>query len=143
MHGTTTGNAPTSAARPRARRPRHRNGTRFGYTLSFTVGGLEGELIANTHEDGTLREIFIYVGKHGSTLAGLLDNLAAAVSIGLRNGVPLERYVDEFAGVGFSPAGMTDDPDVRRASSVMDYVMRRLARDFLRQPVIVHDATVG
>jgi ribonucleoside-diphosphate reductase alpha chain len=89
-------------------------------------------LTANARDDGTLREIFIHAGKHGSTLAGLLDTIASAVSIGLRNGVTLQNYVDNLAHVGFSPHGATDDPDIRHAASIIDYLFRRLALDFLR-----------
>lgn len=124
-----TGELPRS---PAAAALRRRPGVRSGYTLDFAIGGLEATLTANAHPDGTLREIFVQTGKHGSTLAGLLDTIATAVSIGLRDGVPLQNYVDHFADVGFVPNGHTDDPDITRAASVIDYLFRRLALDFLR-----------
>lgn len=96
------------------------------------VGDLTATLTANVRDDGTLREIFIRTGKHGSTLAGLLDTIATTVSIGLRNGVPLQNYVDHLAGLAFVPNGPTDDPDITRAASVTDYLFRRLAIDVLR-----------
>src|SRR5687768_10553655 len=95
-------------------RVRPRPGTRSGYTLDFTIGGLDVTLTANTRDDGTLREIFIHAGKHGSTLAGLLDTIATTVSIGLRNGVPLQNYVDHLTDIGFTPSGPTNDPDIHR-----------------------------
>jgi ribonucleoside-diphosphate reductase alpha chain len=130
MHATTLAAAehPQLAPAPVRRRP----GVRSGYTLDFAVGDLTATLTANARDDGTLREIFIHTGKHGSTLAGLLDTIATTVSIGLRNGVPLQNYVDHLADLAFIPNGPTDDPDITRAASVTDYLFRRLAIDFLR-----------
>jgi ribonucleoside-diphosphate reductase alpha chain len=71
------------------------------------------------------------MSKQGSTLAGVMDAFSVAISIGLQYGVPLETFVSKFTNMRFEPAGMTDDPDVRMASSVMDYIFRRLALDFL------------
>ncbi len=71
------------------------------------------------------------MSKQGSTLAGVMDAFSVAISIGLQYGVPLETYVGKFTNMRFEPAGMTDDPDIRIASSVMDYIFRRLALDFL------------
>jgi ribonucleoside-diphosphate reductase alpha chain len=71
------------------------------------------------------------MSKQGSTLAGVMDAFSVAISIGLQYGVPLETYVSKFTNMRFEPAGMTDDPDIRMASSVMDYIFRRLALDFL------------
>src|ERR671938_247158 len=67
----------------------------------------------------------------GSTLAGVMDAFSVAISIGLQYGVPLETFVTKFTNMRFEPAGMTDDPDIRMAASVMDYIFRRLALDFL------------
>jgi len=120
----------TSTAAP-SPAPRRRPGTRSGYTREFTIGDLTATLTANAHPDGTLREVFVSAGKHGSTLAGLLDTVSTAVSIGLRHGVPLQHYTDHLAGIGFLPGGTTDDPDIERARSITDYVFQRLARDFL------------
>ncbi len=71
------------------------------------------------------------MSKQGSTLAGVMDAFSIAVSIGLQYGVPLETYISKFTNMRFEPAGMTDDPDIRMAASVMDYIFRRLALDFL------------
>jgi len=100
-------------------------------TTSFSVAGAEGYLTAGTYEDGALGEIFLKLGKQGSTLAGVMDAFSIAVSIGLQYGVPLETYVEKFTNLRFEPAGMTDDKDVRMAQSMMDYIFRRLALDYL------------
>ena len=100
-------------------------------TTSFAVAGAEGYLTAGTYEDGTLGEIFLKLGKQGSTLAGVMDAFSIAVSIGLQYGVPLETYVEKFTNLRFEPAGMTDDKDIRMAQSMMDYIFRRLALDYL------------
>ncbi|HET8683423.1 MAG TPA: vitamin B12-dependent ribonucleotide reductase, partial [Micromonosporaceae bacterium] len=75
--------------------------------------------------------VFLKMSKQGSTLAGVMDAFSIAISIGMQYGVPLETYVSKFVNMRFEPAGMADDPDVRMASSVMDYIFRRLALDFL------------
>ncbi len=75
--------------------------------------------------------MFIKLGKQGSTLAGVMDAFSIAVSVGLQYGIPLESYVAKFTNLRFEPAGMTDDPDVRIATSVMDYLFRRIALDYL------------
>lgn len=104
---------------------------RVSQTTSFAVGGAEGYLTAGTYDDGDLGELFLKFGKQGSTLAGLMDAFSIAISIALQHGVPLETYVEKFTNLRFEPAGMTDDPDVRMAQSIMDYVFRRLALDYL------------
>jgi ribonucleoside-diphosphate reductase alpha chain len=100
-------------------------------TTSFTVGGAEGYLTAGSYPDDGLGEVFLKLGKQGSTLAGMMDAFSLAISVALQHGVPLETYVEKFVNMRFEPAGMTDDPDVRMASSMMDYVFRRLALDYL------------
>lgn len=104
---------------------------RSSQTTSFAVGGAEGYLTASTYDDGQLGELFLKFGKQGSTLAGVMDAFSIAVSVALQYGVPLETYVEKFTNMRFEPAGMTDDPDVRMAQSIMDYVFRRLALDHL------------
>lgn len=104
---------------------------RTSQTTSFAVGGAEGYLTAGTYDDGQLGEIFLKFGKQGSTLAGVMDAFSIAVSIGLQYGVPLETFVEKFTNLRFEPAGLTDDPDVRMAQSIMDYVFRRLALDHM------------
>lgn len=105
--------------------------SRVSRTTSFTVGGAEGYMTSGAHEDGELGEIFLKLGKQGSTLAGVMDAFSIAVSIGLQYGVPLETYVSKFTNLRFEPAGLTDDPDVRMSQSIMDYIFRRLALDYL------------
>ncbi len=110
----------------RKRMPKRRS----SQTTSFAVGGAEGYLTAGTYDDGQLGELFLKFGKQGSTLAGMMDAFSIAVSIGLQYGVPLETFVEKFTNLRFEPAGLTDDPDVRMAQSIMDYVFRRLALDY-------------
>ena len=100
-------------------------------TTSFSVGGAEGYMTAGTYADGALGEVFLKLGKQGSTLAGVMDAFSIAISIGLQYGVPLETFVEKFSNLRFEPAGMTDDADVRMAQSMMDYIFRRLALDYL------------
>jgi ribonucleoside-diphosphate reductase alpha chain len=116
------------AATPvRKRLPKSRPAT----TTSFSVGGAEGYMTAGAYADGALGEVFLKLGKQGSTLAGVMDAFSIAVSIGLQYGVPLETFVEKFTNLRFEPAGMTDDADVRIAQSMMDYIFRRLALDYL------------
>jgi ribonucleoside-diphosphate reductase alpha chain len=100
-------------------------------TVSYTVGGAKGYLTASSYPDDGLGEVFLKMSKQGSTLAGVMDAFSVAISIGLQYGVPLETYVGKFTNMRFEPAGMTDDPDVRMAASVVDYIFRRLALDYL------------
>ncbi len=127
---STTGadKAQMADARPvRKRLPKKRPSE----TVSFTVGGAEGYMTAGSYPDGGLGEVFVKMSKQGSTLAGVMDAFSIAISIALQYGVPLETYVSKFVNMRFEPAGMTDDPDVRMASSVVDYLFRRLALDQL------------
>ncbi len=120
--------APAELARPvRKRLPK----SRPSITTSFTVGGAEGYMTAGSYPDDGLGEVFLKLGKQGSTLAGVMDAFSMAISISLQYGVPLETYVSKFTNMKFEPAGMTDDPDVRMSQSIMDYVFRRLALDHL------------
>ena len=100
-------------------------------TRSFAVGGAEGYMISGSYPDDGLGEVFLKLGKQGSTLAGVMDAFSIAVSIALQYGVPLETYVQKFTNLKFEPAGLTDDPDIRMAQSIMDYIFRRLALDYL------------
>jgi ribonucleoside-diphosphate reductase alpha chain len=97
----------------------------------FSVAGAEGYMTASTYPDDGVGEVFLKLGKQGSTLAGVMDAFSMAISISLQYGVPLEKWVEKFTNMRFEPAGVTDDPDIRIASSVMDYVFRRLALDHL------------
>ena len=105
--------------------------SRASRTTSFSVSGAEGYMTSGAYEDGRLGEVFLKLGKQGSTLAGVMDAFSIAVSIGLQYGVPLESFVQKFTNLKFEPAGMTDDPDIRIAQSFMDYIFRRLALDYL------------
>ncbi len=119
---------PAGPSRPvRRRLPKKRP----SQTVSFTVGGAEGYLTTGSYPDDGLGEVFIKLGKQGSTLAGVMDAFSIAVSVGLQYGIPLESYVAKFTNLRFEPAGMTDDPDIRIATSVMDYLFRRIALDYL------------
>ncbi|CAB4959278.1 MAG: vitamin B12-dependent ribonucleotide reductase, partial [Actinobacteria bacterium] len=100
-------------------------------TISFSVGGAEGYMTAGSYPDDGLGEVFLKLGKQGSTLAGVMDAFSIAISIALQYGVPLEAFVSKFVNMRFEPAGMTDDPDIRMAQSMMDYIFRRLALDYL------------
>ena len=127
-------NAPAEKPAPqRVRLDRQRN----AITTSFNVGGAGGYITAGTYADNQLGELFFKMSKPGSTLAGVMDAFAISVSLGLQYGVPLEVYVSKFVNTRFEPSGMTNDPDLRMASSVLDYVFRRLAIDHL--PVAVRE----
>ncbi|HSJ51711.1 MAG TPA: vitamin B12-dependent ribonucleotide reductase [Actinomycetota bacterium] len=124
----------TAAAEPavlpepvRKRLPR----SRPSITTKFEVADAEGYITASTYPDDGIGEIFLKTSKQGSTLAGITDAFSIAVSIGLQYGVPLETYVAKFINMKFEPSGMTNDPDIRFASSIVDYVFRRLALDHL------------
>jgi ribonucleoside-diphosphate reductase alpha chain len=119
---------PSARPRPvRTRLPKRRP----SQTVSFSVAGAEGYMTAGSYPDDGLGEVFLKLGKQGSTLAGVMDAFSIAISIALQYGVPLETYVQKFTNMRFEPAGMTDDPDIRMAQSVMDYIFRRLALDYL------------
>jgi ribonucleoside-diphosphate reductase alpha chain len=111
----------------RRRLPRQRTAT----VTRFDVAGAEGYMTASSYPDDGIGEVFLKLGKQGSTLAGVMDAFSMAISVGLQYGIPLESYVAKFTNMRFEPAGMTDDPDIRMASSVMDYIFRRLALDHL------------
>src|SRR5947207_4558902 len=100
-------------------------------TISFSVGDAEGYITAGEYPDDGIGEIFLKVSKQGSTLAGLIDAFSIAVSVGLQYGVPLEDYVSKFINMRFEPSGITNDTDIRFASSLMDYIFRRLALEYL------------
>ena len=100
-------------------------------TTSFRVGDIEGYLTAGSYPDDGLGEIFVKVSKQGSTMSGVMDAFAIAVSVGLQYGVPLEALVAKFTNMIFEPNGMTDDKDIRIAQSLVDYLARRLAIDYL------------
>ena len=120
--------APEAEARPTRRRL---PATRPAKTFSFTVGDADGYIIAGEYPDDGIGEIFLKVAKQGSTLAGIMDAFAISVSLGLQYGVPLQAYVEKFVNMRFEPSGITSDPDVRFAASLVDYIFRRLALEYL------------
>jgi len=111
----------------RRRLPRQRPAT----VTRFSVAGAEGYMTASSYPDDGVGEVFLKLGKQGSTLAGVMDAFSIAISVGLQYGIPLDSYVAKFTNMRFEPAGLTDDPDIRIASSMMDYIFRRLALDHL------------
>lgn len=117
-----------AAAQPvREKLPR----SRASRTFEFRVADCKGFVTVGEYADGRPGELFIRVSKQGSTLAGIMDAFAISVSHGLQYGVPIGAFVDAFVGMRFEPAGMTDDPDLRITSSLMDYLFRRLAVEYL------------
>lgn len=100
-------------------------------TFSFTVADCHGYLIVGEYEDGRPGELFIDVAKMGSTLSGLMDSFARSVSYGLQHGVPLKVYVKGLTSISFAPSGITDDADIRTATSLVDYIFRRLSLNYL------------
>ena len=121
----TTGSVVVGAVRERL--PRKRNSK----TFSFRVADCEGYVTVGEYEDGRPGEVFIKVSKQGSTLAGIMDAFSICISLGLQHGVPLATFVRKFANMKFEPAGITDDPELRIATSLIDYIFRRMALDFL------------
>ena len=111
----------------RQKLPRRRNSK----TFSFRVADCHGYVIVGEFEDGRPGEIFLKVAKQGSTLAGIMDAFAISVSHGLQYGVPLKAFVDMFTNMRFEPAGITDDPEIRIAASLVDYIFRRMAVEYL------------
>ena len=125
--------AALSVPAPPARR-RDLPGRRTGYTQRAAVGGHKVFLRTGEYDDGTLGEIFIALHKEGAAFRGLMDNFAAAVSLGLQHGVPLEAFVDAFTFTRFGPAGQVEgDPAVTKATSLLDYTFRHLAANYLGQ----------
>ena len=107
--------------------PRKRNSK----TFSFYVADLHGHFTVGEYEDGSPGEIFIQVAKMGSTLAGVMESFGRSVSYGLQYGVPLKAFVKGLSNTSFAPFGATDDPEIKTASSIVDYVFRRLALEYL------------
>ncbi len=111
----------------RERLPRRRTSS----TFAFRVADCEGYVTVGEYEDGRPGEVFMKVSKQGSTLAGIMDAFSISVSLGLQHGVPLATYVRKYTNMRFEPAGITDDPELRIATSLVDYIFRRLAVDYL------------
>ncbi len=126
-HERQTKPEPVVVGAIRERLPRRRNSR----TWAFRVADCEGYVTVGEYEDGRPGEVFIKVSKQGSTLAGIMDAFSISISLGLQHGVPLSTYAQKYSAMKFEPAGLTDDPDLRLASSLVDYIFRRLALDYL------------
>jgi ribonucleoside-diphosphate reductase alpha chain len=112
----------------RRRMPRERQ----SLTHKFSIGGHEGYITAGMYEDGSVGEIFLTdIGKEGSTLRGMMNAFATAISLSLQYGVPLETLVRKFSYMRFEPEGMTSNPEIPFSKSLPDYIMRWLASRFL------------
>lgn len=118
---------PAGQAGFREELPRVRNSK----TFKFTVAGTRGYFTVGEYDDGRPGELFVSIAKQGSTLRGVMDAFATSISYGLQYGVPLTKLVRAFTNTSFAPAGITDDPDVRTASSLIDYIFRRLGKTYL------------
>ncbi len=116
---------------------------RKSITHKFSVGGHEGYIIVGMYEEGTPGEIFIKMAKEGSTLSGFMDGLALSISIGLQYGVPLKALVDKLTNTRFEPSGFTENPSIRYASSVLDYIARWLGGKFLSPEYLKPRAVLG
>ena len=111
---------------------------RRGYTFKGKVGGQPLFLRTGEYSDATLGEIFIDMAKEGATMRSLMNSFAIAVSVGLQYGVPLEEYVDKFIFTRFEPSGVVDHPNIKSATSVLDYIFRLLAYEYLDRVDLVH-----
>jgi len=105
--------------------------SRRGRTFEFRVADCKGFATIGEYASGQPGEIFLTVSKQGSTLSGIMDAFAKSISYGLQYGVPLRAFVEAFTNMRFEPAGMTDDPDIRFATSIMDYLFRRLSLEYM------------
>jgi len=105
--------------------------SRRGRTFEFRVADCKGFATIGEYDDGRPGEVFLTVSKQGSTLSGIMDAFAKSISYGLQYGVPMRAFVEAFVNMRFEPAGMTDDPDIRFAASIMDYLFRRLALEYM------------
>src|SRR5499427_9222209 len=104
---------------------------RSGQTTTVTIGAERFCLTANQRHDGSLGEVFIHWGKHGTSSAGLVSTYAIALSVGLAHRVPLAELIQPGLDQYFMPYGRTDDPEIPRVWSAVDYIARRLAMDWL------------
>src|ERR671936_488129 len=120
--------APAPLAAPQRRRLPE---DRVEVGRKFRVGDYEGYIHVGLYDDGSPGDIFVDIAKEGTTLAGLMNSFMIAVSLGLQYGVPLEVYVSKFAHMRFEPSGMTNDPDIRAAKSIVDYIFRWMGKRFL------------
>jgi len=117
---------------------RHLSAKRKGLTIESRIGGQKVHLRTGEYDDGTLGEIFIDMFKEGASYRSLLNSLAVSISIGLQYGVPLEKYVEKFTFTRFDPAGMTDHPNIKNATSILDFIFRVLGMEYLGRTDFVH-----
>lgn len=134
---------PGSSAAPLKRPNRQKlPDERLSITHKFSIAGHEGYITVGMYEDGSPGEIFLTMSKEGSTISGLMDAFATAISLALQYGVPLQTLVDKFGHTRFEPSGITNNPDIRFAKSIMDYIFRWLGSKFLnRQPELAPTLT--
>ena len=123
--------APAGGAGVAAPRRRRLPDDRTEVGRKFRVGEYEGYIHVGVFDDGTAGDIFVDIAKEGTTLAGLMNSFMISVSLGLQYGVPLEVYVSKFSHMRFEPSGLTNDPDIRSAKSIVDYVFRWMGKKFL------------
>lgn len=116
---------------------------RKSVTHKFSVGGHEGYIIVGMYAEGAPGEIFIKMAKEGSTLSGFMDGMALSISIGLQYGVPLKALVDKLTNTRFEPSGFTENPSIRYASSVLDYIARWLGGKFLSSEYLKPRTALG
>jgi len=137
-----TGPAPARVEERIVYRPQRRKlpDERQAMTHKFSLAGHEGYITVGLYEDGSPGEIFITMAKEGSTISGLMDSFATAVSYGLQYGVPLKFFVDKFSHVRFEPSGYTGNPQVPYAKSIMDYIFRWMAVKFLGPNYVENEA---
>jgi ribonucleoside-diphosphate reductase alpha chain len=116
---------------------------RNSITHKFAIGGHEGYITVGKYDDGRPGELFIKMAKEGSTLSGVMDGLALAISVGLQYGVPLKAIVDKLMNTRFEPSGFTQNPDIRMASSLLDYIARWLGAKFISPDYLKQNGAPG
>jgi ribonucleoside-diphosphate reductase alpha chain len=116
---------------------------RSSVTHRFSVGGQEGYIIVGMYKDGRPGEVFVKMAKEGSTLSGVMDGLALSLSIGLQYGVPLKVLVDKLINMRFEPSGVTENPGIRFATSVLDYLGRWLGGRFISSDYLKSKLAIG
>jgi ribonucleoside-diphosphate reductase alpha chain len=116
---------------------------RRSITHRFEVGGHEGYIIVGMYDDGRPGEVFIKMAKEGSTLSGVMDGLALSLSIGLQYGVPLKALADKLTNTRFEPSGFTQNPEIRYASSLLDYIARWMGGKFISSDYLKHGTALG
>ena len=126
-----TTSEPVQKAEPMGPRRERLPDTRKSITHKFDISGHEGYIIVGLYQDGRPGELFLTMGKEGSTLGGLLDSIGILTSVSLQYGVPLEALVRKFSHCRFEPSGWTKNPDIRQATSIVDYIFRWLGVTFL------------